>query len=60
MTRNPCLKELQPGKNNMNTGLTVSDGEDFIMVPAELQCKGGAFTLAETGFLIKILSISVT
>ena len=43
----------------MSTGLTVSDGEDFITVPAELQCKGRASTLAETGFLIKILCISV-
>lgn len=41
MTRNSGLKALQLGKNNMYVGLTVSDGEDFIMMPTELQCKGG-------------------
>lgn len=58
MTKNSCLRELQLRKHNRNTGLTVSDGE-ISVVPAKLQCKGGVCTLAETGFLIKLLSTSV-
>lgn len=58
MTKNSCLTELQLRNHSRNTGLTVSDGEISVL-PAGLQCKGGACTLAETGFLIKLLSTSV-
>ena len=41
----------------MHTGLIASDGERRILAPRELRCKGGTFTVAETSFLIKILSL---